>query len=160
MTEPAANGARYMVDTCSFTELRRAYPRPAFDAVWKLVEALAAAGRLLSIDEVLLELKAQDDEVSAWASAHESIFLPLAEDIQVRAREVLAQYPTLVDWKRRKSSADPFVIAAAEVKNATVVTQEKPSGGPPAVKIPDVCRGRRVQCIPLLEMLVAEDLTT
>lgn len=160
MTASRQEPVRYMVDTCSFTELRRVYPRPHFDAVWKLLEQLAQDGRLLSVEEVLCELKAQDDEVTKWAQSRESIFLPLDEAVQRGARDVLARFPTLLDLKRGKSSADPFLIAAAALQRATVVTQEKPSGGPSAVKIPDVCKALKIPCIQLLDLLKAESLAT
>ena len=69
----------YMVDTCSFTALRRTYPRevPPFEPVWRTVEILAERKRLFSIDLVLEELNAMDDEVSQWANAHGDLFLPL-----------------------------------------------------------------------------------
>jgi len=155
-----AGAGVYIVDTCSFTELRRAYPRPAFDVVWKLVEERAATGHLLSVEDVLIELNAHDDEVAAWANTRSEIFLPLDVEQQVEARRILTKHPTLVDMKRRKSGADPFVVAAAKLRGATVVTQEKPSGGPPAVKIPDACRAEGIPCISLVELLVREELAT
>ena len=115
-------------------------------------------GRLISVADIFVELDAQDDEVSSWAQSHQGIFLPLSEDIQTQARDILRSYPNLIDLKKRKSSADPFLIAAAIIHEATVVTQEKPSGGPQVVKIPDVCRGYRIPCIQLLEMLQEEGL--
>jgi hypothetical protein len=155
-----APAALYMVDTCSFTELRRTYPRPYLDAVWRLVERVADDGRLLSVEEVFNELQAQDDEVAQWAMARRSLFLPLTEDIQQKAREILISHRTLVNIRRKKSGADPFLIAAAIVHNAIVVTKEKKSGGPPAVKIPDVCEAYGVRCIPLLTLLQQEGLAT
>src|SRR4051794_2985527 len=163
---PTASGApgrdaaldSYMVDTCSFTALHRTYPRevPTFEPVWRTVEMLAERGRLFSIDLVLEELNAVDDQISQWANAHSDLFLPLDIAIQERAREVLASYQRLVDYKKKKSSADPFLIAAAIVKCAIVVTEERPSGGPPALKIPDVCKPMSVGCIPLLELIKRE----
>ena len=152
--------ARYLIDTCSLTELRRVYPEAIFRPAWQLIEQIAADGRLLSVEDVLIEIDAQDDELADWAHAHSKIFLPLSEEIQGRAREILASHPTLVHVTKRKSSADPFLIAAAIIHGATVVTQEKRSGGPPAVKIPDVCAAYQVPCIPLLEMFQAEHLKT
>lgn len=148
----------YMIDACSFTELRRVYPKQNFPAVSVVIEDLVVQGRLLSVDDVFLELDAQDDEVAAWAQAHRAVFLPLTEEMQQKAREILSSHPTLIDLKKRKSSADPFLIAAALLRGATVVTQEKRSGGPPAVKIPDVYAACNVRCIPLLMMLQSENL--
>jgi Domain of unknown function (DUF4411) len=148
--------AIYMVDACSLIELRRTYPRPLFAPVWKLLEELAASGRLLSVEEVLLELKRQDDEIAEWATQRKEIFLPLDEEIQLKAREILKAHPTLVDLKKRKSGADPFLVAAALTRGAIVVTQEGRSGGPGKVKIPDVCQARTIKCITLLDLLQAE----
>ena len=154
----AGTSTVYVIDTCSLTELRRTYPKKGFPHVWQLADRLAADGRLLSVEEVVIELAAYDDEISEWAASHESIFLPLSDDVQMAAKAILAKYPNLIDVKKRKSSADPFVVAVALVRNATVVTQEKASGGPGKVKIPDVCKGLGVPCTPLLQMLLAEGL--
>ena len=128
--------ALYMIDACSFTELRRVYPKQNFPAVWVLIEDLVVQGRVLSVDDVFLELDPQGDEVAAWARAHHDVFLPLTEEIRQKAREILSSHPTPIDLKKRKSSADPFLIAAALLRGATVVTQEKRSGGLPAVESP------------------------
>ncbi len=150
--------AIYMIDACSLTELRRTYPLSLFPQVWNLLVRLAAAGRLLSVEEVANELAAQDDQIADWAAEHADIFLPLSPAIQIEARAILKRFPTLIDLKKKKSGADPFLIAAARIANATVVTQEKRSGGPPAVKIPDVCGAIGVPCIALLPLLEAEGL--
>jgi len=115
-------------------------------------------GRLVSVDEVREEIAVQDDEVNEWASDNSNIFLPLEDDIQLKAREILLSHPTLVDTKKKKGSADPFLIAAACLYGGSVVTEEKPSGGPHREKIPDVCRTLGVSCITVLEMLQAEQL--
>jgi hypothetical protein len=154
----AAASGLYVIDTCSITELRRTYPQKGFPPVWALLDDLAIRQKLISVEDVAIELDAFDDESSEWARAHESIFLPLSAEIQAEARKILAVHPNLVDIKKRKSSADPFVVALAVVRGGTVVTQEKPSGGPHKVKIPDVCASLGVLCIPLLDMLLAEGL--
>src|ERR1051325_4675571 len=148
--------AKYVVDTSSFTSLQRTYPRDVFPGAWTLVERLARSGVLLSVEDVLEELKSQDDEALKWAKKNKSIFLPLDEPIQKQARRILAERPNLVDLKRKKSGADPFVIAGAAVSSCAVVTEEKPSGGPPKVKIPDVCKLLGVRCMTMLDMLREE----
>jgi len=145
---PGRRARVYVVDACSLTALRRVYPRKNFPAVWRLMDDLARQGRLVSVEDVLLELDAQDDEVAEWARRHRGIFLPLIGDVQTKAREILRSHPTLVDLRKIKSSADPFLIA----------TEEKPSGGPDRVKIPDVCNAYTVPCMRLLDLLQAEGL--
>jgi hypothetical protein len=60
---------------------------------------------------VLLELERQDDDVFAWAERHVT-FMPLEDEIQASATEILAKFPQLVNTRRSRSVADPFVIAS------------------------------------------------
>jgi len=139
--------------------MRRIYPGDVFPSVWDKLDALAADGTIASIDLVMDELEKQDDEVTDWANAHPDMFLPLDEPLQRKARQILQQFPdNFVDLKKRRSGADPFVVAAAIVRGCSVVTEEKKSGGPARVKIPDVCQSFGIECIPLLELLRREGL--
>jgi hypothetical protein len=149
---------KYIVDTCSLTTLQRVYPMDVFPGAWALMDKLIDEGVIGSVDEVLEELKAQDDGLCRWAKEHKQIFLSLDESIQLQASAILTTHPNLIDLKKRKSGADPFVIAAAIVNSAAVVTEEKPSRGPQAVKIPDVCKAYKVPCMTLLDLLRSEGL--
>lgn len=150
----------YWFDTCSFTEVRRVYPRDNFEAVWLLIEELVEANHIRSVEDVYLELQAQDDDLAIWAQVRRQHFLRLDEPIQREARNILGRFPTLIDLRssRTSSSADPFLIACAVVHGGTVVTQEGRSGGPPKVKIPDVCDQLGISCIRLLDVLRNEGL--
>ena len=152
------NPLKYVIDTCSFTALQRVYPIDVFPGVWNLVEKLAENGIIGSVDDVMEELKLQDDFLYRWAKNHKNIFLPLDAEIQTQATTILSTHEKLVDLKKRKSGADPFIIAMAVVKSTTLVTEEKPSGGPQKVKIPDVCKAYRVPCITILDLLRTEGL--
>jgi hypothetical protein len=57
----------------------------------------------------------------------------------------------LVDLKKGRGQADPFVVALARVRGATVVTEEHAK--PTAPKIPDACRRFGIRCINLLEFI-------
>jgi hypothetical protein len=148
----------YWFDACSFTQIQRVYPRENFEPVWLLIEQLISSGQLKSIEDVYLELAAQDDFLAAWAENRKQCFYPLEEAIQREARNILARFPTLISLKNNKpsSSADPFLIACAIVHGGTVVTQEDQSGGPPTVKIPDVCNTLDIKCVKLLRVLQNE----
>lgn len=147
---------KYTIDTCSITKLHREYPRDVFPGAWDKVEDLAESGILISIEDVYIELEAQDDEVLEWANQYSKMFLPLDELVQIKALQVLKTHPALVDLKKHKSSADPFVIATALIYSCIVVTEEKPSNSPKMAKIPDVCKDHYIGCIDLLEMLRLE----
>ena len=150
---------KYVVDTCSFTALKRIYPVDVFPGVWNFVEDLARDGIIASSEEIYRELQNVDDEILVWANSHKTIFLPLDEPIQRKVTEILSASRSLVDFRRRKSSGDPFLIATAIHHSCSIVTEEKPAGsGSPKQKIPDICKLYRISCVDLLGMLRKEGL--
>jgi len=58
----------------------------------------------------------------------------------------------LIDTRKNRSGADPFVIALAKVEGCGVVTGEKPTNHPERPKIPDVCRAIGIPCINILQL--------
>lgn len=72
--------------------------------------------------------------------------------IQEIVGELLGKYPRLVDTLKNRSHADPFVIATAMFRKATVVTGEL-QGTERRPRIPDVCQAEGVPCINFLQML-------
>jgi hypothetical protein len=150
---------KYVVDTCSFTALRRIYPPDVFPGAWQAVSEMAECGRIISSAEVLIELEDQEDIVTDWARNYRQIFIPLLTEIQQKAVEILGKFPNLLDLNNQKSNADPFVIATAIINGCVIVTEEEPTGGgAKLIKIPNVCKAVGIQCIHLLDMLRAEQV--
>jgi len=100
---------------------------------------------------VLLELERQDDDVFAWAKRHVT-FMPLEERDSGQRDRNPHEVSAVVNTRRSRSVADPFVIALARVQGLTVVSAERASGSPQKPRIPDVCAGLGVKCVPLLGM--------
>ena len=140
--------------------MRHTYPRDVFPTAWVTLTDLAKQGLMISVEDVLEELSLFDDEILQWAKEQGHIFLPLSENIQARAVQILTSHAGLLDLRKNKSSADPFVIATALEHSCTVVTEEKPSNSPIRHKIPDVCDAYGVDCITILDMLRREGLHT
>lgn len=156
---------KYVIDTSSLVQLRRNYPLDLFPVVWKAMDRLADDGVLISSVEVLDELAASEvkgDDVLKWAYLHENIFMPLDGFVQQKVIEILESFETLIDIKKKKSSADPFVIATAILQSCTVVTEEQPTKNSATngqkVKIPDVCKRYQIQHYSLLDMLRNEGI--
>ena len=150
---------KYVVDTCSFTALRRVYPNDVFPGAWQAISQMAESGRLISSIEVLIELEAQEDIITDWARKHRQIFLPLFTDIQNKATEVLRDFPNLLDLNNQKSSADPFLIATAILNQCVVVTEETAKGnGAKVIRIPNVCMTLGLTCFNLLELFRTENI--
>ena len=146
---------RYCIDTSSILHARiRAYPPEVFSALWSNLEQMIREGRLIASEEVYEELKRIDDETHEWAKRHSDMFVPTDEQVQTLAAEILERYPRLVDTRKNRSGADPFVIAAARAKDCVVVTNETRSTTPQKnPKIPNVCDDLRVECIDVLQFI-------
>lgn len=66
--------------------------------------------------------------------------------------EIMARWGRLVDSRKLRSRADPFVIATAKVVGATVVTSEG-YGTENKPQIPFVCAQLDVQCVDIFEFV-------
>ncbi len=143
----------YCFDTSVLIECwSRSYPLDVFPGLWVKLDELIARQEVLCPDEVRVELERQDDDLAKWISTRPQLFVPLDDAIQRATSEVLARHPLLMKATKNRNGADPFVIATAQVKSLTVVTEEK--GGTDAKpKIPSVCTALRVPCVDVLSFI-------
>ncbi len=148
---------KYSIDTSAILDgWRRCYPPDRFPSVWRNIGQLICARSLCATEEVLIELKKKADDVYKWARNQAGLFLPIDEATQKSVAKILLAYPRLVDPRKNRSTADPFVIALAHVNGATVVSGEISSNNPRKPKIPDVCSAMRIKHIRLLELFRLE----
>ena len=133
----------YVFDTSSFRVLRNYY-RGNFPSFWERFDSFVKAGEVISVREVRNELKQLLSEgwLNDWINEHPELFPIPSQQETAFVSEIFAvpHFQSLISQKQRlkgKPVADPFVIAAARVNEATVVTEElfKPN----AAKIPNVC---------------------
>ncbi len=102
---------------------------------------------------MLLEVKKRDDEVHEWAKARKAkMFVPIDEEQQRHVSSILAKHERLVDTRKNRSAADPFVIALAMAEGCAVVTAEAATGKADRPHIPDVCSAMGVRSMTLLEL--------
>lgn len=144
---------KYSIDTSAILEAwRRRYPPDVFPAVWERLDKVVQNGDLMASEEVFLEIEKRDDEVLEWARKHKAtMFVPIDQEQQKHVTEILAKHERLVDTRKNRSTADPFVIALAKSRQCAVVTAEAATGKPEKPNIPDVCLAMGVRTINLLE---------
>ena len=123
------------------TAWRRNYPPEVFPTLWSNLASLIDSGSIVASIEVRTELERKDDEVLAWTKLREHMYVPIDEETQTRVVAILQRFPRLIDTRRNRSGADPWVIALAQVRNLIVVTFEEKSNSATRPKIPDVCDG-------------------
>lgn len=154
MLPDGVSAARYSLDTSALLNTwRKFYPPDVFPSLWQRVEELADSGTLVASEEVLVELERKDDEVYAWAKERAQMFVPIDAQVQQVVRRVLRDYPRLLDTRRSRSGADPFVIALADILGCAVVTYETRSNNASRPRIPDVCDAMGVRCVSFLDFI-------
>ncbi|WP_295427868.1 PIN domain-containing protein [uncultured Thiodictyon sp.] len=153
----------YVFDTGAFIVLKNYYPT-AFPTLWERIATAAASGELVSVREVFNELHNYNDTdfIQDWAKDHKNIFASPSNDELLIVQQILAipHFQTLLSTKailKGTPVADPFVVAAAKHKGATVVTQEglKPN----AAKVPNVCQHFGVPCLNLEAFMAQQGWT-
>jgi len=133
-----------------------AYPPRAFPNLWKRIEGMIDQGRMLMPDEVLNELEVGSDSVYHYAKSIIGFVVPL-DAIQFNtARTIMNKYPNLVDLNTSKNSADPFLITLAQVKTATVISEERVRNDK-QLKIPNICKWHGLRCIDFLGFLEEQE---
>ena len=150
----------YCFDTSAFLNAwHRHYPPDTFHSFWDNLSRLIENGDVIATEVVQFELEKTDDEVLKWAKNNSEMFVPLDEEIQIRASEILNDYPRLTKKKADRTEADAFVIALADITGSTVVTYEQLRGGTSNPKIPYVCRQYGIPCISLIDVIRRESWT-
>lgn len=146
----------YCFDSSALIEAwTRYYPQDVLPSFWQKLDELIKAKRMFVCEEVVREVEQQDDGLPDWIRARPEMIVPLDEATQIAGKEILANHSALIDVKRLRSMADPWVIAAAKVRGASVVTQES-VGTPAKPKIPYVCNATNVKCVKLIDVIRAE----
>ncbi len=175
----------YIIDTSAVIALyRERYPRRIFESLWNDIDSLVETGKLLTVNKVVAELESSREgsdlasdvarenlEMFVWASKAlskiEDLDEGLADEVEVRGIELSTIHR---DWIEKPDVADPFVIAAAEILEGTVVSDERGRHSlqsleshkqidgvyPRETKIPSVCELIGVNHLNLVEMFEAE----
>ena len=152
----------YIFDTNALRSLGYYYPN-RFPTIWKKIDELTEIGLLRSVKEGQREIESNCPfkHIRDWVKKHHYIFIKPTEEESKIISEIFKkeQFRGLV----RKTSiikglpvADPFIIAAAKVYFACVITQEslKPGGA----RIPTLCKELDIDCRDLEGFLELEGL--
>ena len=148
----------YSVDTSALIDgLERYYPVDAFPGLWDKVDDLIREGRFVLSDEVWEEATAKDAAVKEWCyGRRDKLVIPTDAAVAKEVQRVLTSHERLVMNLKNRNRADPFVIAVASLRGATVVTGEGSDGTEKRPKIPYVCQQLGIDCIRFLDLIKLE----
>ena len=154
----------YCMDTSSWIDAKEVYPIANFPSLWDKLDSLVNKKHIISPHEVYEELKQKDDEVFNWVNQRKQIFKVLDEEQVAVAKEIVREYPKLIDEQKENPDANPFVIALAIVENrnlalaggkCVVATGEK-LGSLDKPRIPNVCISRGIEYLDILALVRRE----
>jgi hypothetical protein len=150
----------YVLDTSALIGgWHRTYPPDVLPGLWENLDALCTSGGLHVPYEVVLELKAQEDDLSAWVMARAGdLVVETTRAVAIEARAILNDHPQLTMPGTGRGAADPFVIAVAAIRGCPVVTEER-GGSAAKPRIPYVCNQRQVQVMDMLGVIRSEGWT-
>ena len=134
------------------------YPIHIFPGFWSWLDTGIKEGWVRSVISVYNEIK-YPDALKEWADARAVLLFIDESDIKIQNI-----YKDIAGWvynnyEPEQASAflkvaDPWLIATAVEKGATVVTQEaRVTPGAKKVKIPNVCEVFKVPCIDIFALL-------
>lgn len=148
----------YCVDTSAFLHAwNRDYPIRAFPPVWDAVAQLGVAGRLIVPEMVFRELDRQKDGMADWLKTSiPDVIIWMDQEQQSAVKKILDRYPKMLQNRKGQRAADPFVVALALIRGATVVTDEA-GGNERNPKIPSVCTAYGIKPISFRDVIARED---
>lgn len=146
------NNRIYIIDACALIDASKSYPldKKTFQSIWEKLAEMFEAKQLMSSSEIFEEIK--DKELEKWLNPYKKNFLPLDQEIQKNTREVLKQFPSMININKNKKSSsngDPFLIATAIKIKGVIVTNE----GNGINKIPNVSKHFNIETIKLEQFI-------
>jgi Domain of unknown function (DUF4411) len=156
-----STGTLYVADTSALMDWQdRLYPPDVFPSLVVEVARLIAHGRYVSVELVQEEVeKMGSTSLQAWVKANKTIFDRTPNHLAA-ALAIEGAFPALKDPNARFDEADGYVIALAQMRNATVVTAETPAATKRkprrSLYIPDVCAALGIPCISNLGLMRRE----
>jgi len=139
-TEPT-----YCLDSNVLIQAWQKYYSPKYcPSYWDVLNELGSENRIFIPSMVYDEIVKTDDDLSEWLRASDIKVNRITSDITQILTSIYAADPNhkhLVDSKKGRSLADPWVIAHAIKENAIVVTKEEKitALNSTKIKIPNVC---------------------
>jgi hypothetical protein len=155
----------YCIDSSVLITLNRVYSFGLLpDEIWKEIDTLFAASRILSHEFVFVELcpkTTKPDFLAQWIKDKKPYFYPITIRQTELVEKILARFPDLISYGKEINEADPWLISLAiekrespdlveDYSTLTVVSNESGKSGS---KIPAVCREFKVPHMNLKEFL-------
>ncbi len=145
----------YCLDTNVIIDLHVYFSKKVHKTMWKKIVEMVEAEKLVTIWQVILELKRKGDNAYSWANDNLTFYFEDEKDA-VLTGELLERFPKNQSMSTSKSSADLLLVSMCSNRNWVLVTQEKPQIERLSKKnipennihkIPNICNRYEIKCI-------------
>ena len=149
----------YCLDSNVLIQAWQKYYSPKYcPTYWEILDELGYQSKIFIPIMIYEEITRTDDELSNWLKNSRIEVKPMTNAITTCLKLIYSNNPNhkyLVDSKRGRSLADPWVIAHAINENATVVTKEEKvtALNTKKIKIPNVCENMNIRWINDFDMI-------
>ena len=169
-------GPKYVIDACAIIDLDGGLGQPTAlttddatrEYVWGEVIILIEAGRLVTVFEVMKEVKRYAPDAWERLKGYKKFVSRRTPSRLILAGQIIEDYPDLVDdldaRTHTKEPGDPYVIAYAELNQGVVVVtnekakHERSKNNKKGTHIPDVCLEKGIPCKKLDELVTEEGM--
>lgn len=151
--------SRYLLDANVFIQAKNMHYGLDFcPAFWDWLVTQNDEGKVLSIEKVKDELRAGEDELTAWASGRSVDFFVPPDDSIFPALQRVSQWANTNGYEPSAIAtflgrADYWIVSHALAHQLVVVTHEVAADTVRKIKIPNACQGLGLRCITPYVML-------
>ena len=154
----------YCPDTSALITMQRYYPLRILPDLWKHLEELFSSGRISSHEVVFDEIVPTDksapkDDLATLISKYKANFKSISKRQAQLALQIISLFPHLIDPRRKKDQADPWIVAMVvemmeevnmfeQDSDFVIVSTESEKS---SNKIPAVCKHYHVRHMNLFE---------
>lgn len=149
----------YCLDSNVLIQAWQKYYSPKYcPTYWEILDELGYQSKIFIPKMVYEEIIKTDDDLSHWLKTSRIEVKPMTNAVITCLKLIYSNNPNhkfLVDNKKGRSLADPWVIAHAMNEKATVVTKEEKitALNKKRIKIPNVCENLNIRWINDFEMV-------
>jgi len=148
----SSNANIYCLDANVLIQAWNTYYNPKFcPDYWNILIKLGKYRTIFVPEVVLEEITRTEDDLTQWLKASKIPIEKYSEPVISSWKEILSNpvHKKLVDSAKGRSIADPWVVAHALHRNATVVTKEEKitASSSKRIKIPNVCENMGIRWI-------------
>jgi len=116
----------YLIDTDAIIKLFNTYSPKFFQPVWDEIGFIISNKLFISTKTNYEELAIKDDDCfKFFKNNFQVMFIETDSESQKIVKEILNQFPDLIEVGSEREESDPFLIATAITKKGKIITEER-----------------------------------